>query len=68
MIMGMPLETAMQIIWRTSEFFPLINFNGRLDGTYPQIPIISDAAYMHSRFNLGDWPKALRFLKPKPSR
>ncbi|XP_010424639.1 PREDICTED: protein TIC 20-IV, chloroplastic-like [Camelina sativa] len=72
MIMGILVETAMQIIWRTSEFSPLINFNGRLAiryhmvvgfsflcvlleclrcalaGAYPQIPILSDAAYITS--------------------
>ncbi|XP_010456947.1 PREDICTED: protein TIC 20-IV, chloroplastic-like [Camelina sativa] len=92
MIMGILVETAMQIIWSTSEFFPLINFNGRLAihyhmvmgfsffcvlleclrcalaGAYPQIPILSDAAYIHTRLNLADWPEPLRFLKHKPRR
>ncbi|KAL1188376.1 Protein TIC 20-IV [Cardamine amara subsp. amara] len=73
MAMGMLLQVAMQIIWDTSDFFPLINSNGRLAmhyhmvmsfsyicvlleclrcaiaGTYPQIPIISEAAHIHTR-------------------
>ncbi|XP_024004886.1 protein TIC 20-IV, chloroplastic [Eutrema salsugineum] len=72
MIMGVLLDSAMQIIWHTSELFPLINCNGRLAmyhhmvvginymcvlleclrcamaGRYPQIPIVSDTAYIQS--------------------
>ncbi|CAH2071804.1 unnamed protein product [Thlaspi arvense] len=84
MMMGMLLETALQIIWCTSNFFPLIHFKGRLGmyywmaigftyiclllecircslaGIYAQIPFITDAAAIHTLFNLGGFSRPLR--------
>ncbi|GAV69258.1 Tic20 domain-containing protein, partial [Cephalotus follicularis] len=77
LMMGMLLETALQVIWHSANFFPLIHYNGRfgmhfwagvgfmyiftllqcvgcaLAGMYAHIPIISDAAYIHTLFNIG---------------
>ncbi|GAV68854.1 Tic20 domain-containing protein [Cephalotus follicularis] len=77
LMMGMLLETALQTIWYSANFFPLIHYNGRfgmhfwagvgfmyiftlvqcvgcaLAGMYAHIPIISDAAYIHTLFNIG---------------
>ncbi|KDP43388.1 hypothetical protein JCGZ_26488 [Jatropha curcas] len=82
LMMGMLLETALQVIWYTSNFFPLIHYNGRygmyywagvgfayilvllqcvrcaLAGGYAGIPGISDAALIHTLFNIG------RFQRP----
>lgn len=84
MMMGMLLETALQIIWCTSNFFPLIHFKGRLGmyywmvigftyiclllecircalaGIYAQIPFVTDAASIHTLFNLGGFSRPLR--------
>lgn len=84
MMMGMLLETALQIIWCTSNFFPLIHFKGRLGmyywmvigftyiclllecircalaGVYAQIPFVTDAASIHTLFNLGGFSRPLR--------
>ncbi|KFK30925.1 hypothetical protein AALP_AA6G043800 [Arabis alpina] len=84
MMMGMLLETALQIIWFTSNFFPLIHFKGRfgmyywmvigftyiclllecircaLAGVYAQIPFMTDAASIHTLFNLGGFQRPLR--------
>ncbi|ESQ38012.1 hypothetical protein EUTSA_v10028869mg [Eutrema salsugineum] len=84
MMMGMLLETALQIIWCTSNFFPLIHFKGRfgmyywmaigftyiclllecircaLGGVYAQIPFMTDAASIHTLFNLGGFQRPIR--------
>jgi Tic20 family protein import component len=84
MMMGMLLETALQVIWCTSNFFPLIHFKGRfgmyywmaigftyiclllecircaLAGVYAQIPFMTDAASIHTLFNLGGFQRPLR--------
>ncbi|XP_021278503.1 protein TIC 20-IV, chloroplastic-like [Herrania umbratica] len=76
LMMGMLLETALQLIWYTGNVFPLIHYNGRfgmyfwagigffyiltllicvrsaLGGKYAHIPFVSDAAYIHTRFNI----------------
>uniref|UniRef100_A0A1J3HR70 Protein TIC 20 n=1 Tax=Noccaea caerulescens TaxID=107243 RepID=A0A1J3HR70_NOCCA len=84
MMMGLLLETALQIISCTSNFFPLIHFKGRfgmyywmvigftymclllecircaLAGVYAQIPFMTDAASIHTLFNLGGFQRPLR--------
>ncbi|CAN8308563.1 unnamed protein product [Cochlearia groenlandica] len=84
MMMGMLIETALQIIWCTSNFFPLIHFKGRfgtyywmvigftyiclllecircaLAGVYAQIPFMTDAASIHTLFNLGRFQRPIR--------
>ncbi|OAY39025.1 protein TIC 20-IV, chloroplastic [Manihot esculenta] len=81
LMMGMLLETAMQLIWYTSNFFPLIHYNGTygmyywagvglayilvllqcvscaLLGGYAHIPVISDAALIHTLFNIGGFQR-----------
>lgn len=81
LIMSMLLETALQVVWYTSNFMPLIHFNGTfgmhywagvgfayililfqcvrcaLAGGYAHIPIISDAAYIHTLFNMGGFQR-----------
>ncbi|XP_022742441.1 protein TIC 20-IV, chloroplastic-like [Durio zibethinus] len=81
LMMGMLLETALQLIWYTSNFFPLIHYNGRfgmhfwagigilyifallecvrcaLGGKYAHIPFVSDAAYIHTLFNIGSFQR-----------
>ncbi|XVE66247.1 hypothetical protein DITRI_Ditri08aG0065100 [Diplodiscus trichospermus] len=81
LMMGMLLETALQLIWYTSNFFPLIHYNGRfgmhfwagigicyiltllecvrcaLGGKYAHIPFVSDAAYIHTLFNIGNFQR-----------
>ncbi|XVE92823.1 hypothetical protein REPUB_Repub01dG0135800 [Reevesia pubescens] len=81
LMMGMLLETALQLIWYTSNFFPLIQYNGRfgmhfwagigfcyiftllecvrcaLGGKYAHIPFVSDAAYIHTLFNIGSFQR-----------
>uniref|UniRef100_A0A2P2J3X2 Protein TIC 20 n=1 Tax=Rhizophora mucronata TaxID=61149 RepID=A0A2P2J3X2_RHIMU len=79
LMMGMLLETALQLIWYTSNFFPLIHYHGKLGmhywagvgivfivillqcvgcalaGGYAHLPFISDAAYIHTLFNIGGY-------------
>ncbi|XVF44448.1 hypothetical protein PTKIN_Ptkin02bG0120900 [Pterospermum kingtungense] len=81
LMMGMLLETALQLIWYTSNFFPLVHYNGRfgmhfwagigffyifallecvrcaLAGKYAHIPFVSDAAYIHTLFNIGSFQR-----------
>ncbi|MBA0630899.1 hypothetical protein Godav_002951 [Gossypium davidsonii] len=81
LMMGMLLETALQLIWYTSNFLPLIHYNGcfgmhywagigfgyilvlfecvrcALGGRYAHIPFISDAAYIHTVFNVGGFQR-----------
>ncbi|XP_050204481.1 protein TIC 20-IV, chloroplastic isoform X2 [Mercurialis annua] len=81
LMMGMLLETALQVVWYTSNFFPIIHFNGTLGmyywagvgfaymlmllqcvrcalaGAYAQIPFISDAALVHTLFNIGGFQR-----------
>ncbi|EEF44503.1 protein TIC 20-IV, chloroplastic [Ricinus communis] len=81
LMMGMLLETALQVVWYTSNFFPLIHFNGTygmyywagvgfayilillqcvrcaLAGGYAQMPLISDAALVHTMFNIGGFQR-----------
>ncbi|MBA0731655.1 hypothetical protein Golax_000095 [Gossypium laxum] len=81
LMMGMLLETALQLIWYTSNFLPLIHYNGcfgmhywagigfgyilvllecvrcALGGRYAHIPFISDAAYIHTLFNVGGFQR-----------
>ncbi|KAF2318265.1 hypothetical protein P3X46_025238 [Hevea brasiliensis] len=81
LMMGMLLETATQLIWYTSNFFPLIHYKGTygmyywagvglayilvllqcvrcaLAGGYAHIPGISDAALIHTLFNLGGFQR-----------
>ncbi|KAM7276421.1 hypothetical protein ACFE04_018287 [Oxalis oulophora] len=77
LMMGMLLETSLQIVWHVGNFFPFIHFRGMfgmhvwaavgfayilillqcircaLFGMYAHIPFISDAAYIHTLFNIG---------------
>lgn len=77
LMMGMLLETALQIVWYTCNFMPLIHYNGRFGmhfwagvgfafitvllqcircavaGSYVQLPLISDAAFIHTLFHIG---------------
>ncbi|XP_031249295.1 protein TIC 20-IV, chloroplastic [Pistacia vera] len=79
LMMGMLLETSLQIVWYTCNFMPLIHYNGRfgmhfwagvgftfitvllqcircaLAGSYVQLPLISDAAFIHTLFNIGGY-------------
>ncbi|KAJ4729889.1 protein TIC 20-I, chloroplastic-like [Melia azedarach] len=79
LMMGMLLETALQIVWYTCNFMPLIHFRGTfgmqfwggigfayitvlllcvrcaLSGSYVQIPFVSDAAFIHTLFNIGSF-------------
>ncbi|KAF9670860.1 hypothetical protein SADUNF_Sadunf13G0112900 [Salix dunnii] len=79
LMMGMLLETALQILSYTSNFFPLIHYNGRfgmyywagvgfayitillqcvrcaLAGDYAHLSFVSDAAYVHTLFNIGGY-------------
>lgn len=81
MMMGLLLETAMQIIWYTSNFFPLIHYSGKfgvyywaamgfayifvllecvrcaLGGMYSHIPLVSEAAFIHTLFNMGGFQR-----------
>lgn len=81
LMMGMLLETALQVIWYSSNFFPLIHYNGRygmyywagvgfayilvlmqcvrcaLAGGYANVPGISDAALVHTLFNIGGFQR-----------
>ncbi|KAJ8748299.1 hypothetical protein K2173_001718 [Erythroxylum novogranatense] len=81
LMMGMLLETALQIVWYTSNFMPLIHYNGRfgmhywagiglayivillqcigcaLAGGYAHFPFVSDAAYIHTLFNIGGYQR-----------
>ncbi|KAL1106036.1 hypothetical protein V6Z11_D04G174100 [Gossypium hirsutum] len=84
LMMGMLLETALQLIWYTSNFLPLIHYNGcfgmhywagigfgyilvlfecvrcALGGRYAHIPFISDAAYIHTVFNVGGFQQGFK--------
>ncbi|KAE8702396.1 Protein TIC 20-IV [Hibiscus syriacus] len=77
LMMGMLLETGLQLLWYTGNFFPFIHYNGTfgmyfwagigfgfifallecvrsaLGGKYAHIPFVSDAAYIHTLFNIG---------------
>ncbi|WCJ30645.1 Protein TIC 20-IV chloroplastic [Euphorbia peplus] len=77
LMMGMLLETALQLVWCCSNFFPLIHYNGTfgmyywagvgsafilvllhcvrcaLAGRYASVPGVSDAALVHTLFNIG---------------
>ena len=79
LMMGMLLETALQILSCTSNLFPLIHYNGRfgmyywagvgfshitillqgvrfaLAGDYAHLSFVSDAAYVHTLFNIGGY-------------
>lgn len=81
LMMGMLLETGLQILWYTSNFFPLIHYNGMfgmhywagvglayivillqcvrcaLAGGYAHLPLVSDAAYIHTLFNIGGYQR-----------
>ncbi|KAL4354200.1 hypothetical protein GQ457_06G004580 [Hibiscus cannabinus] len=81
LMMGMLLETGLQLIWYTGNFFPLIHYNGMLGmhfwagvgfcfisallgcvrcalgGKYAHIPFVSDAAYIHTLFNIGSFQR-----------
>ncbi|KAK8993330.1 hypothetical protein V6N11_033431 [Hibiscus sabdariffa] len=81
LMMGMLLETGLQLVWYTSNFFPLIHYNGMfgmhfwagvgfcfifallgcvrcaLGGRYSHIPFVSDAAYIHTLFNIGSFQR-----------
>ncbi|XP_065873215.1 protein TIC 20-IV, chloroplastic [Euphorbia lathyris] len=80
-MMGMLLETSLQVVWCTSNFFPLIHYNGilgmyywagvglayilvllhcvrcALAGGYASVPGISDAALVHTLFNIGSFQR-----------
>ncbi|KAJ4720431.1 protein TIC 20-IV, chloroplastic-like [Melia azedarach] len=79
LMMGMLLETALQIVWYTCNFMPLIHYHGTfgmqfwaaigfayitvllqcvrcaLSGSYVQIPFVSNAAFIHTLFNIGSF-------------
>lgn len=79
MMMGMLMETALQIFWYTCNFMPLIHYHGTfgmhfwagigfayitvllacirsaLAGSYIQIPFITEAACIHTLFNIGSF-------------
>ncbi|KAG5224827.1 protein TIC IV [Salix suchowensis] len=81
LMMGMLLETGLQLLWNTSNFFPLIHYNGMfamhywagvglayivillqcircaLAGGYAHLPMVSDAAYIHTLFNIGGYQR-----------
>ncbi|GLT86962.1 hypothetical protein SLE2022_050680 [Rubroshorea leprosula] len=81
LMMGMLLETTLQLASYTFNFFPLIHYNGTfgmqfwtgigfiniwtllvcmgyaLGGNYAPIPFISDAAYIHTLFNIGSFQR-----------
>ncbi|KAK8665560.1 hypothetical protein V6N13_005726 [Hibiscus sabdariffa] len=81
LMMGMLLETGLQLVWYTGKFFPLIHYNGMfgmhfwagigfcfisallgcvrcaLGGKYAHIPFVSDAAYIHTLFNIGSFQR-----------
>ncbi|KAJ6297490.1 hypothetical protein OIU78_023108 [Salix suchowensis] len=60
-------------LWNTSNFFPLIHYNGMfamhyivillqcircaLAGGYAHLPFVSDAAYIHTLFNIGGYQR-----------
>ncbi|KAG5235477.1 protein TIC IV [Salix suchowensis] len=78
LMMGMLVETGLQLLWNTSNFFPLIHYNGMfgmhywagvglayivillqcircaLAGGYAHLPFASDAACIHTLFNIGE--------------
>lgn len=80
-MMGMLLEIALQIVWVSSNFMPLIHFQGTLGmyywagvalayilitiqcircallGTFVNIPVISESAFLHSLFGLGGFQR-----------
>lgn len=79
MMMGMLMETTLQIFWYTCNFMPLIHYHGTfgmhfwagigfayitvllacvrsaLAGSYIQIPLITEAACIHTLFNIGSF-------------
>lgn len=81
LMMGMLLETGLQVVWYIGNFFPLIHYNGTfgtnvwaavgliyiltilrcvrsaLAGEYADIPFLSEAAYIHTLFNVGSSKK-----------
>ncbi|KAK4255452.1 hypothetical protein QN277_008454 [Acacia crassicarpa] len=77
-MMGILLEIALQVLWYSSNFMPLVHFNGgtfgmyywagvalayvlimmecircALLGTFVNIPLVSQSAFIHTLFHLG---------------